>query len=105
MNESPQSSNGRPANGIDLKNLNWPTVILILVTGGGNLWATHENSTQRQYQVDQALQQIRDLHNALDDFETRQKKLLEGIDTGLKNQTQMLKNQNEILEEFHKANR
>ena len=100
-----ENKNTPVAGGIDLKNLNWPTVILILVTGGGNLWATHENSTQRQYQVDQALQQIRDLHNALDDFETRQKKMLEAIDTGLKNQAQMLKNQSEILEEFHKANR
>jgi uncharacterized protein YllA (UPF0747 family) len=52
---------------LDLKNLNWPTVILILITGGGNFLATQNNSGQRQYQIDRAIEQIRELHDALDD--------------------------------------
>jgi len=49
---------------LDLKNLNWPTVILILITGGGNFLATQNNSSQRQYQLDRAIDQIQDLHRA-----------------------------------------
>jgi hypothetical protein len=42
------------------KRLNWSTVVLILVTGGRNLLATQQNSSQRQYQFHRAVEQIVD---------------------------------------------
>jgi len=94
-----------------LKSLNWPTVILILVTGGGNFLATQNNSSQRQYQVDRAIDQIRDLHNALDNTEKRQKEAIATFENLLNNdkqeishlaatqgsQTLMLESQNKVM--------
>ena len=78
-----------------LKNLNWPTVILIVLTGGGNwLTANHNAGTNRQEieaaldhinenyrqarenneilktlkpQIQHAIDQIQDMHRDLDD--------------------------------------
>ena len=77
-----------------LENLNWPTVVLILFTGGTNLFATHENGSQLQYQRDTVFRQVSDLHRALDEFEKRQKLVLE-------NQTAMMNNDSRILAETH----
>jgi hypothetical protein len=98
MPEGEQKSNGASLK--DLKDLNWPTLILILVTGGGNFFATAQNSKQVSEDTYRALGQIRDLHDALDEFETRQKKILEGIGQSLNNQTTILANQNKVLEEL-----
>ena len=94
-----------------LKQLNWPTVILILLTGGGNFLATQNNSNQRQYQIDRSLDQIRELHQALDQTETRQRQALNHLETlitndhaeiskisdALANQSKGLANQNVIM--------
>ena len=94
-----------------LKQMNWPTVILIIVTGGGNFLATQNNSSQRQYQVDRAIDQIREMHQALDETDRRQRDYLAKVEsllsndkqeigqlgTALSNQTQMLENQNKVM--------
>jgi hypothetical protein len=77
-----------------LKDLNWPTLVLILFTGGTNFLATQKGSTEREYQVDQAVKQIRELHEALDDFQKRQKQ-------GLENTTQILEHDTILLKEVH----
>jgi hypothetical protein len=73
MNE--QKSNGSVAK--ILENLNWPTVVLIAITGGTNFLATKDNGGQIQYQREVVVRQVADLHNALDDFEKRQKLILD----------------------------
>jgi hypothetical protein len=87
------------------KGLDWPTLILILVTGGGNFFATSKNSSERQFEQEQALRQIRELHASLDDFESRQKEELTRIAEVLKNQTTLLDNQTRALEELRKSSR
>jgi hypothetical protein len=77
-----------------LKDLNWPTLILILFSGGANLLTTQKNSSAREYQIDQAVSQIRELHGALDDFEKRQKQSLE-------NTNQLLEHDSVLLKEVH----
>ena len=116
---APRISDGSPSdiqakvNGASetLKSLNWPTVILILVTGGGNFLATQNNSNQRQYQIDRAIDQIRDLHQALDQTDKRQRQAIDHFETllandhsninkisdSLSNQTKLLGNQNAIM--------
>jgi hypothetical protein len=90
-------TDGSTANGSKaqaLKDLNWPTLILIMFSGGANLLTTQKNSADRDYQIQQAVSQIRDLHGALDDFEKRQKQ-------GLDNQTRILENDTVLLKEVH----
>ena len=99
MNEQQQSA---PINGEKLanlvKNLNWPTVALIALTGGGNWLATLQNRSEIDYSRDRVFRQVQDLHDALGEFEKRQKTLLEAIETALKNQTRILDNQNKTME-------
>jgi hypothetical protein len=46
--------------------------VLILVTGGGNLRATEQNSSQQQYQFERDVEQIKDLHDSFDKFKEKQ---------------------------------
>jgi hypothetical protein len=105
MAETPPSSGGGGgAGGLGslsaLKDLNWPTVILILFTGGANLFSTQRNSADREYQVQQAVNQIRDLHNALENFEKRQKQSLDNSTAILENDTVLLREVHEITTKF-----
>jgi hypothetical protein len=105
-------------NGLEKHALNWPTLVLILVTGGGNFLATERESATRQADIERAISQLREIHDSLDDFQKRHDKTLEGIGQGLnglhealkaheeeiqgihdtlKNQSTMLANQHEIL--------
>jgi hypothetical protein len=96
MNDEPKAPSR--GNGVlDLKNLNWPTVILILVTGGGNWFATQNNGAQLQYQREQVFRQVHELHDSLKDFEDRQRQTLVGIEQSLKNQTLMIDGQNKVM--------
>jgi hypothetical protein len=83
--------------------LNWPTVILIILTGGGNFFAVQKNAGERQFEQEAALRQIRELHAALDDFEGRQKEELIKIAEVLRNQNTLLNNQTRALEELRKS--
>jgi hypothetical protein len=96
----PQKSNGAAALAA-LKD-NWVALAAILLTGGGNFIATNQNSQGRQYDVQRVVSQINDLHNNLDDFEKRQKQILDGLDNALRNQSKMLENQNDMLTEIKK---
>lgn len=89
MNEKPSESS--LPNG--LKQLNWPTVVLILVTGGGNFLAGQQGRYQLSYEQQEAITKVREIHQELDDFES-------GIKASLNNQTQILKNQTLILEQL-----
>jgi|SRR5262245_42272442 len=103
---APNATEGSSSNGEKLanviKNLNWPTVVLILFTGGGNWFATLQNRGEIDYSRERVFRQVQDLHNSVNEFEARQKQALEGIQNTLKNQIQVLSNQKEILEELRK---
>src|SRR5215831_6596032 len=74
--------------------LNWPTVVLILATGAGNLLTTQHGNVSISAEQQEALRKIRELHQGLDEFEDRQKKALE-------NQNAMMRNDTELLNEVH----
>jgi hypothetical protein len=96
MPESPPTNGNAAASKLAaLKDLNWPTMILILFTGGTNFFTSQKNNTEREYQVDQAVRQIRELHESLENFEKRSKQSLD-------NTTQLLEHDSEILREVHK---
>lgn len=80
------SANGSSALAKLLNQLNLPTLALILITGGGNWFATKSTSDEQRTIV---VRQVRDLHEALDDFEKRQKQILD-------NQAEILRRMQEI---------
>jgi hypothetical protein len=97
MNDQAQTSgtgNGTAAKLSALKDLNWPTLILVLFTGGTNFLATQKGTTEREYQIDQSIRQVRELHEALDETEKRQR-------AALNNQTTLLENDSSLLKEVH----
>ena len=102
MAEQTQSGTASSSNGEKLatvlKNLNWPTVVLIALTGGGNWFATLENRGQIDYTRERVFRQVQDLHDSISEFEKRQKEMLSGIESSLKNQTQILDNQNKTMQ-------
>jgi hypothetical protein len=92
--------NGKPsANGTAalvklLKQVDLPTLLVVVLFGGGNLFSTQKNSTDREHQIELALKQIRELHDAMDETEQRQHKALD-------NQTQILEHDTILLREVH----
>jgi hypothetical protein len=82
--------------------LNWPTVVLIIASGGGNWLATQHSGAALGAEQQQAIRQIRELHGAVDDFEGRQKQELDRMNELLRNQDTMLQNQQAILSQLKK---
>jgi hypothetical protein len=71
--------------------LNVPTLVAILAMNGWGIKTTEQTSKERETQIYHALDQIRDLHRSLDDFESRQKKTVD-----------MLENQQRLLDDMRK---
>jgi hypothetical protein len=102
----PSPANPEPKNGVVAlltqlassgdKMIQFGILVLVGLSGLGNWVATNNNASETRTQVnvarEQAFRDLRDLHNALDDFEKRQKAILD-------NQQQMLDNQGRILAE------
>jgi hypothetical protein len=65
------------------KQLNWPTVVLVLATGAGNFFATNQGKQQLSYEQQEALSKIREIHETLDSFE-------KGMHSALANQVSIL---------------
>ena len=86
---SEESKNGNAKAG-----LNWPTVALIIASGGANLLGTHTGNVQISEEQREGLRQLRDLHSELDDFKRWQRQAGE-------NQQAMMKNDSRLLEEVH----
>jgi hypothetical protein len=99
-----QTSNGNGNKAAKImENMNWPTVALIALTGGGSIFTSLSNRTQIDSGREQVIRQVSDLHNNWDDFERRQKQMIDGIHDSLNNQTVMLSNEKDILNELKKA--
>jgi hypothetical protein len=86
-----------PQNG---RKLDWPTLVLIAVTGGGNFLANQQSKSQLSYEQQEALVRIRELHAGMEDFENRQKLELEQLRQVMENQQRMLENQAQFLKEL-----
>jgi hypothetical protein len=74
--------------------LNWPTVVLILLSGSANLFVTDRGTRELSYEQQEALGKIRELYANLDDFEARQKHVLD-------NQNTMMRSDSEVIKEIH----
>jgi hypothetical protein len=89
------------------KAIQFGILVLVGLSGLGNWLATNNNASETRAQVnvarEQAFRDLREMHDALDDFEKRQKAVLEGLALSAKNQQQMLDNQGRILSEIRAA--
>lgn len=72
-------------------------MILIMLTGGGNFIANQQRGNQLSYEQQEAISRVREIHQSLDQFEERAKATAAGIEASLRNQTQMLHNQNQVM--------
>lgn len=79
------------------KPLDWPTMVLILITGGGNFLANQQSKSQLSYEQQEALVRIRELHAGMEDFETRQKLELEQLKQIINGQQRILETDQQIL--------
>jgi|SRR5215467_2901548 len=93
MSGDQQASNGEKLAKV-LHNLNWPTVALIALTGGGNWLQSLQNRNDLDYTREKVFRQVQDLHDGLSDFEKRQRHMLE-------NQNAMMQNDTNVLNEIH----
>ena len=84
-----------------IKTLNWPTLLLILVTGGGNFIANQQGKTQLSYEQQEAIAKIREIHGDLDNFETGMKSSLNNQNAIMLSQTKLLENDSALLKEVH----
>ena len=103
--EEPATGNGT----VDklLKQINVPTLLAIVAMNGWGIGAINQNGHEREAQIQQAVREIHALHEALNDDQERSKATIERITTvldgqgeQLSNQTKMLQNQQEILNEL-----
>ena len=94
-----EEANGK--NGVSLakmlNQLNLPTLIAVSIFGGGNWLATKEDGRLTRDEARHVISQVNDLHQALDDFERRQKDQIGKAATALDNQNQILKNQSMMI--------
>jgi hypothetical protein len=118
MNQ-PSPSNPQPKNGVVTllsslaasgdKAIQFGILVLVGLSGLGNWVATNNNGGETRTQVnvarEQAFRDLRDLHDALDDFEKRQKAVLDELQLSARNQQQMLDNQERILAEVRAAHK
>jgi hypothetical protein len=78
--------------------ISWPMVVLIMATGGGNFLATQQKGNALSDEQQEGLRRIREVHAALEQFEERQKEELDKLNAALQNQTDMLNNQQQMLQ-------
>ena len=73
--------------------LSWPTVALIIATGGANLLGTHQGNLALSSEQQEAIHKIRELHSEIDDFKRWQTE-------ATNNQREIMKTDSRILEEI-----
>ena len=105
MDEEPPAKNGNHTKAVAklLNQLNLPTLALILLTGGGNWFATKETGNEQREELGRAIRQIEDLHAALAQTEARQKEALENLASLMRGQTAVFSNQLEVLKKIDQS--
>ena len=92
MTEKDNSGSLNTGNG---KNISWPVVALVALTGGGNWLATHSGNVEITAEQREGLRQMHDLHSEIDDFKRWQRMAGD-------NQRQMMENDSKLLTEVHR---
>ena len=62
-----------------LKGENTAVAVLIIASGGINLWCTNSSTKENRYEIDRAREQINQIHSMIDDFERRQNEELAAL--------------------------
>ena len=106
--DPPANSNGEKMVKL-LANLNWPTVALIALTGGGNWLATNRAEHTNTIEMERARSEVHQIHAAVDGFEKymrisfeNQNKILENQNQMMRHDADVLRNVNTIVERFER---
>ena len=99
-----ENGSGSSNTGNSKKPLDWPTLVLILVTGGGNFLAGQQGKNALSYEQQEAIAKIRDLHAELETSQNRQLKVLENQQRILENDAVLLKELHDMVQQIHRAN-
>jgi hypothetical protein len=83
-----------------LNGLNWPTVVLIALTGGTNFLATNKAEHSNTVEMERARVEVHQIHSSLDDFEKYMRQSFDNQNKILENQTRVMQGQNQILAEL-----
>lgn len=110
MEETNGQKNGSSALAKLLNQVNLPTLALILLTGGGNFFQGIQLGHEGHEERDRALREIHQLYGRINDFEERQEKslanqkvIIESNAEQVRNQTELLNKQHELLAEMRKT--
>lgn len=98
VEEAKSNGNGTTALAKLLNQLNVPTLLAVMFFGGGNWLKTNEDGHLTREESQRVSREIHELHNAMGDFEKRQKNTLE-------NQNQIMRTQTQILETLREGQR
>lgn len=102
MTENGESAkNGSTALAKLLNQINIPTLLVILLTGGGNLFQGAQISTAVHQERDRTFKEVHELHSKIDEFEQRQIKALENQEQLIKSNMEQIRNQTELLQTQH----
>lgn len=81
-----------------LNQLDLPTLLMVMLMGGGNFLVTKEDGRLTRDEAIRVSKEVHELYDALSRFETRQKSTAGNVSQTLENQAQQLKNQVQLLE-------
>lgn len=100
MSSSEGGGGGNGSQGLAklLNQLNLPTLALILLLQGSNLWETKSGNNFNAAEMDRAIREVHQLYEKLMDYEKRQTITMESNTQQLRNQGEMLDNQRKVLD-------
>ena len=76
-------------------------VALIIASGGANLIGTAQKGNELGYEQREAIRQVRELHQSLEDFEERQRDALKVVHQILENQNRVMENDTVLIKQTH----
>lgn len=86
-----------------LNQLNAPTLITIMLMGGGNLFQGIQSSASNHDEIERAIKEVHQLYSKIDDTEQRQLKGMANQQILLESAHQSLQNQEKMLQLIRKT--
>jgi hypothetical protein len=91
MNDTEKKNGGKNAIVEALSQMNVPTILLILLSGGGNVLFTDKSGRQTDAELTQSIRQIHQLHDELDTALRNQKEIILRVEENTRSQKELAK--------------
>jgi ABC-type transporter Mla subunit MlaD len=103
MNDEVKNNNSSSVLAKVLNQLNLPTLGLIMLMGGGNLFQGIQSSDSNHQEIERAIREVHQLYEKIDDTEERQQQGLTNLRTLIESNVKQVQNQNELLHSAHES--